>query len=80
MPPGQIQFSSDDQNEFKKPLQDTGTDFTSKLVSWGLVSSRDEAQYVLIGVAVLALAAAVFFFFSSGGGTPPPPPVNTPGL
>ncbi len=53
-------------------------DITGKLVAWGLVSSRTEAQYVMIGIAALALVVAVFFFGRAvaGGDAPPPPPPN----
>lgn len=77
MPPSQVQFENQGQ-EFGKPPVESGPDFTSKLVSWGLVSSRQEAQYVMIGIAVLAIVVAVFFFARSAGGNAPPPP--PPGL
>ena len=79
MPEGQVQFQTDNQNEFGRPPRDTSADITGKMVAWGLVSTRTEAQYVMIGVAALAFVAAFFFFFTSVGGSsaPPPPP---PGL
>ncbi len=66
-------------DEFGAPPQRaSGFDLTGKLVEWGLVSDTQQAQYVLIGVAVLALLVTGYFFFgSSGGGSvPPPPPVS----
>ena len=45
--------------EFGRPPTESGVDFTGKLVKWGLVSSRQEAQYVLVGIAVLAIILAV---------------------
>ncbi|MBI5644716.1 hypothetical protein HY970_01325 [Candidatus Kaiserbacteria bacterium] len=65
-----LQFDTPD-NEFGRPPEaKPGFDITGKLVEWGLVSSRQEAQYVLIGVGVLALIAA-FFFMRSGGSSAP---------
>lgn len=77
----QVQFQTDNQNEFGPPPQDTSADFTGKMVAWGLVSTREEAQYVMVGVAVLSFIAAFFFFFSSAGSgsdVPPPPPGLAP--
>ncbi len=33
---------------------------TGKLIQWGFVASREEANYVLIGIAVLAVLATIF--------------------
>lgn len=56
-------------NEFgRPPVQDRGFDIASKLVAWGLVSSRKEAEYVLIAVAVIALVGAFYFLTSGSGG------------
>jgi len=81
MPPQQgsgVQF--DTQDDFGRPPQRSGGfDLTGKLVQWGLVKSAQEAQYVLIGITVVALVIAGYFFIHtvSGGNTlPPPPPVS----
>jgi hypothetical protein len=65
-------------DEFGRPPQRAGTfDLTGKLVEWGLVKSNQEAQYVLLAVAVVLLLIAGYFIFHSGSGTvPPPPPVS----
>ena len=80
MPPqqGQVRFDSDSQNEFGAPPQrEGGMDIVGGLVSAGLVKSRQEAQYVLVAIAVLALVVGAYFFFHSfGGGSAPPPPPN----
>lgn len=79
MPPeGSGVHFQDQGEEFGHPPTESGTDLTGKLVSWGLVSSRQEAQYVMIGVAVFAFIIAVFFFGRAvaGGDAPPPPPPN----
>lgn len=60
------------ENEFGRPPQrEQGGDFADKFVTWGLVSSREQAMYILIGIAVVALIAA--FFFIRGGGSDAPP-------
>ena len=77
MPPDQggVQFQADDANEFGRPPSASGGfDITGKLVEWGLVSSRDEAQYVLIGIGVVVLLVAVFIFWKSGGSGELQPP------
>lgn len=79
MPPegNGVQFQNQGE-EFGAPPRESGTDLTGALVAWGLVSSRKEAQYVMIGVAILAFIVAVFFFGRAvaGGDAPPPPPPN----
>ncbi|MDP2648602.1 MAG: hypothetical protein Q8P19_01740 [bacterium] len=73
-----IQFENQGE-EFGTPPQKSGFDLASRMVSWGLVSSRKEAEYAMIGVAALALLIAAFFFFRGvgGGSVPPPPPVSS---
>lgn len=76
VPMTDLQFENQ-SNEFgQPPVADAGADITGKLVQWGLVSSRQEAEYVLIGVGVLVLIVAYFIYHSSGGNLPPPPPVG----
>ncbi len=48
-------------------------DLSGVLVKWGIVSSPAEAQYVLLGAAVLILLIAAYFLFHSGGSMPPVP-------
>ncbi len=63
--------------EFGSPPRSGGFSLSGLLVKWGLVSSRQEAQYVLLAIGVLAFVIAVYFFVSlSGGDTLPPPPPN----
>ena len=78
MPPqgNGVQFDNQGDEYGRPPQRSSGFDLTGKIVQWGLVRSRDEAQYVLIAVAVVALLVAGFFVFHSGGSSvPPPPPV-----
>ena len=62
---GEMQFQTDDQNEFgRPPQQSAGADLTGKLVTWGLVSNRQQAEYMMIGLAVL-IAVIAFFVYRS---------------
>ena len=75
MPTGDLQFNSDQQNEFGPPAQtrQQGTSLTDKLIQWGLASNAQQAQYVLIALGVIALIVAFFLMRGGGGGVPPPP-------
>ncbi|MDO8514756.1 MAG: hypothetical protein Q7S50_04385 [bacterium] len=73
----EMQFQTDDQNEFgRPPVASGGFDFSGKLVAWGLVSSRKEAEYVLIGIGVIALIVAIFVYMSSSGSSNVPTTPN----
>ena len=73
MPPEDNGVKFENQGEeFGRPPQESGFDITGLLVSWGLVSSRQEAQYVLMGIAVFALLVAGYLIINSGGGSVPP--------
>lgn len=79
MPPSDDQVRFENQgDEFGAPPQrGGGMDLSAALVRSGLVSSAEQAQYVLVGIAVLIFLFAGYFFFRSGGGSaPPPPPPN----
>ncbi len=66
-----MQFN-DSSNEFgTPPASKNGSDISDKLIAWGFVSSRKEAEYVLIAVAVLSLIVA-YFVLQSGGSSAPP--------
>ena len=67
-----MQFDTPDNEFGRPPVAKEGMDISGALVKWGLVSSRTEAQYVLIGIAVLALVGAVFLYYRSGGSSVPP--------
>ena len=77
MPPQDngVQFSSEGDDYGAAPQRSEGFDLTGKLVNWGLVSSREEAQYVLIAVAVIAILVAGYLVIHSLGGNSAPPPI-----
>ena len=66
MPPekNNMSFESDNASEFVRttPLS-SSTDITGKLVSWGVVKNRRQAEYLEIAIALAAvgLAAVVYF-------------------
>jgi hypothetical protein len=63
-----IQFDTN-PSEFGTPPQGKpGWDLTGQIVSLGLAKTREQAEYLLIGVAVLAIIIAAYFLFHSGGG------------
>ena len=71
----EIQFE-DKQDEFGRPPQmNQGTDFTGKLMAWGLASNRQQAEYLMIGAALAVLVIA-YFVYSWGTGAPTPPSGN----
>ncbi|MFA7309944.1 MAG: hypothetical protein WC050_03500 [Candidatus Paceibacterota bacterium] len=62
-----LQFENQ-TNEFGRPPEaSSGTDITGKIVQWGLASNREQAQYVLIAVAIAALIIAFFVYSRSSG-------------
>ena len=63
-----MQFQSDDPNEFVRQSPSSSFDLSGMLVSWGLASSRQQAEYILLGVGVVCILIAGYFFWPSGGG------------
>jgi len=67
-----MQFN-DSADEFgTPPTQSAGTDITGKLVTWGLASNRQQAEYILMAVGAVALLAALYFMFFGGSSSAPP--------
>lgn len=60
-----MQFETDNANEFGRPAEAGGLDLTGKLITWGLVSTRKEAEYVMIALAVVIAIIAFFVYRSS---------------
>ena len=74
---GDVRFDTDQQDEFASPrASQGGFDLVGLLVRTGMVENRQMAQYILVGIAVLAFFGIFFMFWSRGGSTPPPPPPN----
>lgn len=76
-----VRFENQGDEYGGPPARSQGFDLTGKLVQWGLVKSPQEAQYVLLAIAVLAFVIAGYFFigqFSSSSAPPPPPPNLAP--
>ena len=61
-----VEFNEDQADEFGRPPSRSSSDFTGKLIKWGLVSSRQEAEYVMIGIGI-AVAVLAFFVYRSTG-------------
>jgi hypothetical protein len=67
-----LQFDTDQTNEFgAPPTSSSGEGLADKFIKWGLVSSRQQAEYLMLGIAGLVLIIAIFVF-TSGGSEPPP--------
>ena len=79
MPPqgSGVRFENQGEEFGRPPQEKEGFDILGKLVSWGLVSNRAEAQYVLMAVIVVALLIAVYFLYQAfaGGSDVPTQPV-----
>jgi len=76
MPP-EVRFENQGEEFGAPPQASAGFDLTGKMIQWGLVSSRQEAEYALGGTAVVALLIAIYFFWSGfASEAPPPPPPN----
>jgi len=65
---GDLRFDTDQQEEFGPPAsRPFGGDLTGKLIAWGLVSNRRQAEYLMIGFAVLIAVIAFFVYRSTSG-------------
>lgn len=53
-----VQFDSDQTDEFGRPPVRGGSDLTGKLIKMGIAKDRKQAEYVLIAIGILALLAA----------------------
>jgi hypothetical protein len=61
-----VQFDSDQTNEFGTPPPQK-EDFASKLVATGLVKDRKQAEYAMIGLAIIVIIIAFFVYRAAGG-------------
>jgi hypothetical protein len=74
MDPNNIQFNTPG-SEFQPPApRPQQYDISAKLIGWGLVKTRQEAEYVLIAAGVVALLMAFFLFRGASQPSVPPPP------
>ncbi|KKW19585.1 MAG: hypothetical protein UY63_C0010G0019 [Parcubacteria group bacterium GW2011_GWA2_51_10] len=64
-----MKFQSDEWDEFGRPRARSGFDLTAWLIKSGLVSNRKSAEYLLLGIVVVAVFIGGFFFFSGGEGS-----------
>ncbi len=61
---GDLNFDTEKDEFGRPPSRDSGGDFTGKLITWGLVSTRQQAEYVMVGLAV-AIVIIAFFVYRS---------------
>lgn len=73
---GEVRFENPGEEYGPSPVASSGFDMSGMLVKWGLVSSRKEAEYILIGIGILALVIAVFVYMSSLGSSNVPTQPN----
>ena len=72
----EMQFQSDSENEFGRPPVASGFDMSGMLIKWGIASSRQQAEYVLIGITVAVIVIATFVYFSGSGSSDVPTTPN----
>ncbi len=66
-----IQFEG--EQEFARPAVTRESGGLIALVQkWGFAKDNHQAEYVLLGIAVVAVIAAIFVFSMSGSSAPPP--------
>lgn len=73
IPMSEMQFNTEQENEFGRPPQvSESASWSAKLVSWGLASNRQQAEYIMIAAVVLAALIAAYFIFGGSGSEAPP--------
>ena len=69
----------DEEQESRRPDQvDEKPYFVRLVLSTGVVSTDQQANYVLLGIVVAAILLASFFFHSANRVSKPPPPMSHP--
>ena len=67
-----LQFN--EEQEFSRPIVESKPSiFVRLILSPGIVSTTEAANYVLLGVAGMCILATFFVLFSNGAKKPPPP-------
>ena len=62
---GELRFDSEG-DEFARPVsQNAKTDLTGMFIQWGLVSNRQQAEYLMIALAIVIVIIAVFVYRST---------------
>ncbi len=64
---GDLRFDTDQEEFTRPPSMNSRRDFTGMLIAWGLVSNRQQAEYVMIGLAVVIAVIAFFVYRSTSG-------------
>lgn len=71
-----IQF--DEEQEFSRPTETQQQSLLIRLAyKTGLVQTKQGAEYLLLGIAVVGILFTIFMLFSSGGNSKPPVPSIT---
>lgn len=69
-----VQF--EEEQQYQQPVQTEQKPFFIRIVlSTGIVSTDQAAQYVLLGIAAIGIIISLFLFFG-GGKTPQKPPAG----
>ena len=64
LPMGDLRFDSEG-DEFARPASENSkSDLTGMFITWGLVSNRQQAEYLMIALAIL-IAVIAFFVYRS---------------
>ncbi len=72
----EMQFQ-DQTDEFgRPPVASGGFDLSGLLIKWGIASTRQQAEYVLIGVAAVVIIIAIFVYVSGSGASDVPTTPN----
>lgn len=76
-----IQF--DGEQEFARPIIQKSHGLSVLIQKWGLARSDRQAQYILLGVMVVAIVISIFITVSFGSASKPlpwqpPPPGDIP--
>ena len=73
----EMRFQEDQANEFgRPPVASGGFDISGKLITWGIASSRQQAEYILIAIGGIIFVIAVFVFMSNSGSSDVPTTPN----
>lgn len=63
MAEGDVKFDDGTEEFGAPPARAQGTDLTGKIVTWGLAKNREQAQYILGAIGLVAAGAAFIIAF-----------------